>query len=80
MIILDRQMVLETLYDHVKDKSKVLMNKRVVSVINSKHCVEVKTDDGCPYTRWDIQHGPKRDVEDPERSRAWMDGRGRPKP
>lgn len=50
MIILDRQMVLETLYDHVRDKSKVLMNKRVVSVINSEDCVEVKTDDGCSYT------------------------------
>ncbi|GME23649.1 hypothetical protein BDV24DRAFT_133634 [Neofusicoccum parvum] len=34
MVVLDRQVVLETLYNHVRDKSKILMNKRVVSVAN----------------------------------------------
>ncbi|GME32094.1 hypothetical protein DL771_010039 [Neofusicoccum parvum] len=49
MVALDRKTVLEVLYNHVKDKSKILLSKRVVSISSSGEKVEVKTDDGSSY-------------------------------
>ncbi|KAL1616621.1 hypothetical protein SLS56_011342 [Neofusicoccum ribis] len=49
MVALDRKTVLEVLYNHVKDKSKILLSKRVVSISSSGEKVEMKTDDGSSY-------------------------------
>ncbi|KAJ0415944.1 hypothetical protein BJY00DRAFT_317406 [Aspergillus carlsbadensis] len=46
---LDRQMVLQVLYDNIKDKSKVLTKKRVQKVDMTSHSVVVKTADGSSY-------------------------------
>ncbi|CAK7205375.1 hypothetical protein SEUCBS139899_008145 [Sporothrix eucalyptigena] len=46
---LDRQMVLQVLYDNIKDKSKVLINKRVNKVTTTDNGVTVKTADGSVY-------------------------------
>ncbi|KAK1856057.1 FAD binding domain protein [Colletotrichum chrysophilum] len=45
----DRQMLLQILYDNLKQKDKVLTNKRVVHVKTSSTGVEVKTEDGSTY-------------------------------
>jgi 2-polyprenyl-6-methoxyphenol hydroxylase-like FAD-dependent oxidoreductase len=46
---LDRQMVLQVLYDNIKDKTKVLTNKRVQKVHMTDAGVTVKTSDGSVY-------------------------------
>ncbi|KAF7549510.1 hypothetical protein G7Z17_g6330 [Cylindrodendrum hubeiense] len=46
---LDRQMVIQVLYDNVRDKSKVLTNKRVQRVSMTDDGVVVKTSDGSSY-------------------------------
>ncbi|KAI8217131.1 FAD-dependent monooxygenase andE [Colletotrichum sp. SAR 10_86] len=45
----DRQMLLQILYDNLKQKVKVLTNKRVVHVETSSTGVVVKTEDGSTY-------------------------------
>ncbi|KAF5510818.1 FAD-dependent monooxygenase andE [Colletotrichum siamense] len=45
----DRQMLLQILYDNLKQKDKVLTNKRVVHVETSSTGVVVKTEDGSTY-------------------------------
>lgn len=49
MYFLDRQMLLEELHKHIKDKSKVLVSKRVVHVEESEKCVTASTADGSVY-------------------------------
>ncbi|KAJ4214447.1 hypothetical protein NW759_010463 [Fusarium solani] len=46
---LDRQVVLQVLYDNIKDKTKVLVNKRVDKVHTSDDGVVVKTSDGSSF-------------------------------
>jgi 2-polyprenyl-6-methoxyphenol hydroxylase-like FAD-dependent oxidoreductase len=45
----DRQMVLQALYDGIRKKSNVLVNKRVASVDHSKKGVTVHCTDGSKY-------------------------------
>lgn len=47
---LDRQMVLQVLYDNIRDKSKVFTNKRVERVVMNHDGVTVKTEDGSSYS------------------------------
>lgn len=49
-VFVDRQMSIEVLYDHLKDKSKVLVDKRVVEVKPLATGVQVTTKDGSTYT------------------------------
>lgn len=46
ILFFDRQMLLQVLYDNLKDKSRVKANKKVIkaSILDSK--VEVRTEDG----------------------------------
>jgi 2-polyprenyl-6-methoxyphenol hydroxylase-like FAD-dependent oxidoreductase len=46
MVFLDRQMLLQILYDNIKDKSKILTNKRVVKTRLTHGGVQVITADG----------------------------------
>ncbi|KAF4967046.1 hypothetical protein FSARC_5337 [Fusarium sarcochroum] len=46
MIFLDRQMLLQVLYDNIKDKSKILTNKRVVRMELLDGGVQAVTSDG----------------------------------
>ncbi|KAL2851998.1 hypothetical protein BJY01DRAFT_104381 [Aspergillus pseudoustus] len=46
----DRSTILQTLYDHIVDKSRLLANKRVASVRHLEDGVEVTTADGSVYT------------------------------
>ncbi|KAJ7147151.1 hypothetical protein C8R43DRAFT_1012137 [Mycena crocata] len=46
----DRQMELEVFYGHLKDKSKVLVNKCVASVTRNTNGVQVRTEDGSTYS------------------------------
>ncbi|EKG19712.1 Monooxygenase FAD-binding protein [Macrophomina phaseolina MS6] len=50
LIFIDRQMALEVFYNHIKDKSKVLVDKRVVTVKQLANGVQVTTKDGSTYT------------------------------
>ncbi|EKG11620.1 Monooxygenase FAD-binding protein [Macrophomina phaseolina MS6] len=49
VIFVDRQMVLQALYNHLKAKDKVLTNKRVVDVSLETGGVKVTTKDGTSY-------------------------------
>lgn len=49
MLFLDRQMVLQVLYSNIKDKSKVMPNKRVCGVEHREGRVIVTTSDGSTY-------------------------------
>ncbi|GME31293.1 putative FAD binding domain protein [Neofusicoccum parvum] len=49
VIFIDRQMVLQALYDHLKSKDKVLTNKRVVKVSHQDSGVSVTTKDRTVY-------------------------------
>lgn len=53
---LDRQMVLQVLYNNIKDKTKVLTKKRVERVTTTDDGVLVQTADGSTY-RGDILIG-----------------------
>jgi 2-polyprenyl-6-methoxyphenol hydroxylase-like FAD-dependent oxidoreductase len=46
---LDRQQLLQTLYEHLEDKSKVLLNKRVLAVEHFSSGIKVKCTDGSSY-------------------------------
>ncbi|KAF7351055.1 Monooxygenase FAD-binding protein [Mycena sanguinolenta] len=50
IIFIDRQMAIEVLYNNLKDKSKVLVDKRVVTVTPLANGVQVTTKDGATYT------------------------------
>ncbi|KAI0136167.1 FAD-binding domain-containing protein [Xylariales sp. AK1849] len=50
ILFLDRQTVLQVLYDNIKDKSKVLTDKRVKTVELSGESVKVIVTDGSSYT------------------------------
>ncbi|KXH54151.1 FAD binding domain-containing protein, partial [Colletotrichum salicis] len=47
---LDRQMLLQTLYDNLKHKDNVLPNKRVLGVEATESGVTVRTKEGSTYT------------------------------
>ncbi|KAF5657010.1 FAD NAD(P)-binding domain-containing protein [Fusarium heterosporum] len=49
VVFLDRRMVIATLHNHIKDKSKVLTRKRVVSVEQIEDGVKVRTGDDSIY-------------------------------
>ncbi|KAK0664378.1 FAD-dependent monooxygenase andE [Lasiodiplodia hormozganensis] len=49
-VFVDRQMALEVFYDHLRDKSKVLLDKRVLQVTPLETGVQVTTKDGSTYT------------------------------
>jgi 2-polyprenyl-6-methoxyphenol hydroxylase-like FAD-dependent oxidoreductase len=49
-MFLDRQMVLQALYDHIQDKSKVILSKRVERIDPIEGGVIVRTKDGSSYT------------------------------
>ncbi|KAL4882074.1 hypothetical protein BJY04DRAFT_227519 [Aspergillus karnatakaensis] len=45
----DRSTILQTLYDHIRDKSRILANKRLDSVVYTEKNVQVTTADGSVY-------------------------------
>ncbi|KAK7699662.1 hypothetical protein SLS64_011435 [Diaporthe eres] len=49
-IFIDRQMLLQVLYDNLHFKDRVLTRKRVVRVDTAEGCVHVQTEDGSSYT------------------------------
>ncbi|KAF8146894.1 hypothetical protein K438DRAFT_1868558 [Mycena galopus ATCC 62051] len=49
-IFIDRQMAIEVFYNNLKDKSKVLVDKRVLSVTPLANGVQVTTQDGSTYS------------------------------
>lgn len=49
-MFLDRQLVLQVLYKHIKDKSKVMTSKRISSVDHTDDCVQIQCSDGTSYT------------------------------
>lgn len=50
MTFLDRQQVLKILYDQLPAKSKVLTNKRVLSVDHLANGIRVRCEDGTEFT------------------------------
>ncbi|PVH90855.1 FAD/NAD(P)-binding domain-containing protein [Periconia macrospinosa] len=50
IFFLDRQMVIQILYNHIQDKSKILTKKRVIGLRQSDSGVQVTTKDGSNYT------------------------------
>ncbi|KAL1644187.1 hypothetical protein SLS58_004467 [Diplodia intermedia] len=50
VIFVDRQMVLQVLYDHLQSKDKVLTSKKVCSVSLQEKGVKVTTEDGSEFT------------------------------
>ncbi|KAJ6506769.1 FAD binding domain-containing protein [Mycena sanguinolenta] len=50
IIVIDRQMAIEVFYNNLKDKFKVLVDKRVVTVTPLANGVQVTTKDGVTYT------------------------------
>ncbi|KAJ9635448.1 hypothetical protein H2201_003110 [Coniosporium apollinis] len=66
---LDRQLVLEVLYDHIIDKTKVLLNKRLASVDHGPWGVKVYCTDGT-YYEGDILAGADG-VYSPVRQEMW---------
>ncbi|KAJ6497585.1 FAD binding domain-containing protein [Mycena sanguinolenta] len=50
IIFIDRQMAIEVFYNNLKDKTKVLVDKRVVTVTPLANGVQVTTKDGATYT------------------------------
>lgn len=49
MAILDRQTLLQSLYDALPDKTKMLTNKKCIGVEYGEHGVTVSTEDGSTY-------------------------------
>ncbi|TIC96060.1 FAD-dependent monooxygenase andE [Colletotrichum higginsianum] len=50
LIFLDRRMVIEVLYNHILDKSKVITSQKVVSVESYAEGVKVLTNEGSEFT------------------------------
>lgn len=50
IMFLDRQMVMQVLYDAIQDKSRILNSKRVTVVKNMDSRIMVKTKDGSTYS------------------------------
>ncbi|KAJ5620311.1 FAD/NAD(P)-binding domain-containing protein [Penicillium lagena] len=50
VIFVDRAMLVHVLFDHLRDKSKVLTRKRVTTVIKADHEAQVITQDGSTYS------------------------------
>jgi 2-polyprenyl-6-methoxyphenol hydroxylase-like FAD-dependent oxidoreductase len=48
-VFLDRQLVLQVLYKHIKDKSKVLTKKRLLKIDHTTEGVIVRCEDGTSY-------------------------------
>ncbi|KAG6362284.1 hypothetical protein INS49_010514 [Diaporthe citri] len=48
-IFIDRQMLLQVLYDNLHFKDRVLTRKRVIRVDTVEGCVHVQTEDGSRY-------------------------------
>ncbi|GME33698.1 Monooxygenase FAD-binding protein [Neofusicoccum parvum] len=49
-MFIDRQMLLQVLFDNLKFKDRVLTQKRVTHVDTTEGCVHVRTQDGCTYS------------------------------
>ncbi|KAI0882424.1 uncharacterized protein GGS22DRAFT_43895 [Annulohypoxylon maeteangense] len=49
-VFIDRQMLLQVLFDKLKSKDRILTSKRVVRVDSVENCVHVQTEDGTTYT------------------------------
>lgn len=47
--MMDRQFLLQTLYNNLEDKSRVLLNKKVIKVDHSDQGVSVQCRDGTTY-------------------------------
>lgn len=45
----DRQIALQALFDNIQDKSKILLNKKIIDVEHTPHGVRVKCEDKCTY-------------------------------
>lgn len=50
IVFLERRILVQTLYDHIQDKSKVLTSEKVVTVKNSPSHVTVTTSTGKSFT------------------------------
>ncbi|GJC77503.1 FAD-dependent monooxygenase andE [Colletotrichum liriopes] len=50
LVFLDRRLVIEVLYNHILDKSKVITSQKVVSVESRAEGVKVWTNDGSEFT------------------------------
>jgi 2-polyprenyl-6-methoxyphenol hydroxylase-like FAD-dependent oxidoreductase len=72
MLFLDRQSVLQVLYEHIQDKSKVQTRKRVDHVKLEENGVVVTTTDGALYTG-DIVVGADG-IHSNVRSEMWRNG------
>lgn len=55
-ILIDRQMIIQILYDNLRDKSKILTKKGVAKVEQTTGEVQVTTEDGTTF-RGDILVG-----------------------
>jgi 2-polyprenyl-6-methoxyphenol hydroxylase-like FAD-dependent oxidoreductase len=49
LAFLDRQQLVQTLYDHLENKSNVLINKNVIATEHSSDAVRIICDDGTSY-------------------------------
>jgi 2-polyprenyl-6-methoxyphenol hydroxylase-like FAD-dependent oxidoreductase len=49
LAFMDRHQLVKTLFDHLEDKSKVLLDKNVVDIEHSTAGVKVKCEDGSSY-------------------------------
>lgn len=49
-MFIDRQMLLQVLFDNLKFKDRILTQKRVTHVETIEGCVHVQTQDGCTYS------------------------------
>ncbi|RYP61688.1 hypothetical protein DL771_010039 [Monosporascus sp. 5C6A] len=50
LVVLDRQQLLNILYSHVREKTKLILSARIVSVSEGDHGVHVTTSDGRQFT------------------------------
>jgi hypothetical protein len=47
--IAERQMFLNSLYEQLEDREKVLLNKKVMAIVHERDCVRVKCADGTEF-------------------------------
>ncbi|KAK2686996.1 hypothetical protein QWA68_013598 [Fusarium oxysporum] len=71
-IFIDRQMLLQILFDNIRSKDRVMTRKRVVRVETAENHVRVHTQDGCTYTG-DIVVGADG-VHSAVRKEMWRNG------
>ena len=66
----DRQNVLQTLFDNIRDKSKILLNKKIIDVEHTPHGVRVNCEDKSSY-KGDVLAGADG-VASKTRERMWQ--------